>query len=228
VYIQITDHCNMSCAHCCYSCGPKKRAFMNKETFKNALKLAASYGEVISLGGGEPTTHESFWEFFGLALGNRDIEYVWMATNGKIKDIAIALAEIASCSQKFGVALSQDAFHEKIDKSVVNVFHNAGLEIRDVTNNVVASGRAKRTMVWSRYGCCCEDVLIDPKGAIWSCGCKKLSLGNVNSNNFEIFDRYIQGHDDLVYTANECLFTNTEGAAHNKRVVKYIKTGVDR
>lgn len=227
MYLQITDHCNMTCAHCGYSCSPRKRNFMSKETLRRALKIAGEYGDSIVIGGGEPTTHPEFWEFFGMAVGQPGVEYVWMATNGKIANTAIALAGLAYGSERFGVALSQDAFHEPINPDVINAFRNSKLEIRDVTDKAIAAGRAKRTMVWSKIGCICEETTVDMHGEIWSCGCKKLSLGNVNNKRIDRFDRYMHGHDDLVYAVGECLFMNSEGAAHNRRVVRWLKRGGD-
>ena len=227
MYLQITDHCNMACAHCGYSCSPRKKQFMTIETLKAALSLADAYGESVVIGGGEPTTHPLFWEFFGLCMGKRNIEYVWMATNGKIANTAIALAGLAYGSERFGVALSRDAFHEPISLDVIKAFRDKELEIRDVTNVVVAAGRAKRTMVWSRIDCICEETTVDMQGEIWSCGCKKLSLGNVNNKERPRFERYMSGNDDLLYYPGECLFTNKEGAGHNRRIVKWIKTGED-
>ena len=61
MYIQITDHCNMTCAHCCYSCSPRKRNFMSKDVFVKALDLCDL--DDISIGGGEPTLHPLFWDF---------------------------------------------------------------------------------------------------------------------------------------------------------------------
>ena len=36
MYIQIADHCNMKCAHCAFSCGPRKKNFMTTEVFIDA------------------------------------------------------------------------------------------------------------------------------------------------------------------------------------------------
>jgi len=43
MYIQITDHCNMSCGHCGFSCSSRKKNFMPVEIFKKALSFADSY-----------------------------------------------------------------------------------------------------------------------------------------------------------------------------------------
>ena len=223
MYIQITDHCNMACAHCCYSCSPRKKNFMSTSLFKATVNLAGVYGENIVIGGGEPTTHPKFWEIFGLSLSNPNVEYVWMATNGKIGNIAIALAGLSIGSEKFGVALSQDCYHEPINPKTVEFFQRAKLEIRNVSNRIIAAGRAKKTMTWQKVGCACEEITVDPNGNIWSCGCKKLLLGHVLSDKMETLERYMRGHDDLIYSHGECLFADP--LPHNKRIVKWIKTG---
>lgn len=43
----------MSCEHCCMSCGVNyKGEHMSKETYQNALKLIADYGDYAVLSGG--------------------------------------------------------------------------------------------------------------------------------------------------------------------------------
>ncbi len=179
MYIQITDHCNMTCAHCCFNCSPKKRNFMAFDTFKHAVQFAGERGETVVLGGGEPTLHPLFWMLFGAAMAEKGVESVWMATNGSQTDIALALAGIASGSERFGVALSQDAYHAEIDTRVVDRFYDLHLEIRNVTYNVVRQGRAKKTQVWQKEACPCSELFVDTKGHIYSCGCRKLEIGDV-------------------------------------------------
>ena len=88
MYIQITTRCNMTCEHCGMDCGVEGDD-MEVKTFKNAV----DHDECATIGGGEPTIHPKFWEFIGLALGRA--EYVWLATNGKETDTALALAGLA-------------------------------------------------------------------------------------------------------------------------------------
>jgi MoaA/NifB/PqqE/SkfB family radical SAM enzyme len=157
---------------------------MSFETFKAAL---ANDDESVCLGGGEPTLHPEFWKFMGYALGRCD--NIWLATNGKLKEDAIALARMA----KRGIiacALSQDDWHEDISPDVVLAFTQGKKprgcfddstdyrEIRTVTS-ISASGRAAK---WGdKSVCCCEEYFVEPSGTVRQCGCKGSTiLGNVH------------------------------------------------
>lgn len=183
MYLQITEKCNMSCAHCCMDSGPGGK-HMSKRTYVKTLELCS--GDYITLGGGEPTMHPRFWEFIGLALGS-NAEGIWLATNGSQTKIALALAKMAK-SGVLGVALSRDEYHDEIDPEVVKAFEkDKGWErsyekVRDdlreirTVAKIKASGRAKD---WGEDGCCCEDTIIDIHGGIWACGCKTKKFGTV-------------------------------------------------
>lgn len=69
MYIQITTRCNMHCDHCGFDC-THKGSNMSLDTFKNALGYCSEH---VMLGGGEPTLHPKFWEFFGRAMGHGDV-----------------------------------------------------------------------------------------------------------------------------------------------------------
>lgn len=194
MYIQITDHCNMACAHCCYSCGPRKKNFITTKMFEAALEFDNGY---LAIGGGEPTLHPQFWEFVGIGLAVCD--GVWLATNGSQTKITLRLANMARRGV-LGCALSQDFYHSQIDQKVIDAFKGAEnygyrradndlREIRDVSYNVVRQGRAIRTQVWQEEGCGCEGLMVDPLGNIWSCGCKKLLLGHVLTGWNEVGER---------------------------------------
>ena len=50
-------------------------------------------------------------------------------------------------------------------------------------NSIVAVGRAadpaRGIQTNPDFKCCCEDVLCDPNGVLWSCGCKHTKIGTV-------------------------------------------------
>ena len=192
MYIQITTRCNMMCPHCCYSCGPTGKD-MDRGTFLRSLELASTYGEHVSIGGGEPTVHPLFWDFLGLALGHcEEPELLWLATNGYRTEDALQLAVLARRGI-LGVTLSRDSFHSPIDDQVVRAFTKNRSrmpgafnyfpdmrDIRDVSEKVVNTGRAVETGVGNTDGeCVCEDLFVAPDGQIFFCGCQDLSLGTV-------------------------------------------------
>ena len=193
MYIQITTRCNMECNHCCYSCGPKTGSHMGMSTYKKALKLCENYGETPFLGGGEPTVHPKFWEFLGLALateGGMSEGQVALITNGKRTKDALALATLAKRGV-LSVELSVDSFHEEIDEKVVNAFNRPAPKPWGGTDNDLRGTRigADRTVypqgrgvdcATVDKGCVCPDMVIDPEGRIWACGCKTKQFGTVD------------------------------------------------
>ena len=202
MYIQITNRCNMSCAHCCFDCTSKGKD-MTLTTFKKAIALMDDVGEVnIEIGGGEPTLHKKFWEIIGLSLSYMHIESVWLATNGSITDIALALANLAR-KKILSVDLSIDAYHDEISDRVKKAFgypdyrylsrasyvdKYGWVSIRDVTGNEMPKGRALKNKLITRRDkaeCACDALFIDPYGKIWSCGCKAHSFGTVDNYNID-------------------------------------------
>ena len=196
VYIQITTRCNMEGEHCCYDCSADG-VDMSKETFKAACKLAEEMGEIISVGGGEPTIHPEFWEFIGIALQHTsDTDGgIWMATNGKETSTALKLADLARRGV-LSVELSQDYYHEDIDPDVITAFTPTKRGeyvsrysedcrgIRDVTlqgiRDPIPVGRAAEWAT-SVLQCVCDDLFIVPNGIIYACGCQKKNYGTVYS-----------------------------------------------
>lgn len=194
MYIQITTRCNMECAHCCNSCGPKTGGHMSKATFLKALDLCEQYGESPFLGGGEPTVHPQFWEFFGaiMARYTRFDVGIGMVTNGKKTEDALALAALAK-GGILSVELSQDSYHEDIADEVVKAFTKGNKRLgygeRDNDMRGIRSGADQTVYAQGRgvnisgaeEGCCCEEIVIDPEGRIWACGCKKVQYGTVDA-----------------------------------------------
>jgi organic radical activating enzyme len=150
VYLQITTKCNMHCDHCCYSCTMKGK-HMDWATVCDAVAFARETdGEMVSIGGGEPTLHPRFFDVLGMCL--TDFNYVWMATNGSQTAIMYRLASIIDGYDegdgdnpydmdedeysyynwqdthtiyqegKLSVALSQDYWHDPIDNRIVELW----------------------------------------------------------------------------------------------------------
>ncbi len=92
MYLQITTKCNMSCAHCCYSCSMRGK-HGTLDAVVGGIAFARERGEEsISIGGGEPTLHPDFFKILGFCL--TDFDYVWLATNGSQTDTMLRLANI--------------------------------------------------------------------------------------------------------------------------------------
>lgn len=201
MYIQITTACNMTCDHCCFSATARGER-MDRATYMAALQLAIRYGEYITIGGGEPTTHREFFDFLEKAIEFYECGSLeappFLVTNGKVKSKAMRLLRYIEEDRPLHVELSQDMFHDPIDPAVSKAFwmhehrrsryryggtsSDSHAGIRDTSHNIQPWGRAKDTGVWNAQyvqKCVCDDVFVDPKGVVWSCGCKRHKLGMV-------------------------------------------------
>lgn len=188
MYIQITTRCNMHCVHCGMACEAQGED-MPVDIFKAACELAEDRGDMISLGGGEPTLHPDFWTFIGMSLGYAEDSNVWLATNGSQTNIALKLARMAQVGI-IGCALSLDDYHDPIDERVISAFYRGNKmnysypnenrdarEIRNVGEHIIRQGRAKD---WGTSDdCLCNDLFITPDGRIWACSCKTVQFGTV-------------------------------------------------
>lgn len=199
MYIQITTHCNMTCAHCCFSCEPGKGEHMSWDVFKKAVAMACELGEYITIGGGEPTMHPEFWRFLWHAiteasfakLGWRDGGGVYIVTNGSITKTALRLAALARDGM-VGARLSLDEHHDGIDAEVEDAFNAHGSyrrldgDLRYVSlgnpDRIIKAGRAVETGVGVVDECICDDLFVAPSGELYVCGCQDAPvLGNVRN-----------------------------------------------
>ena len=210
MYIQITSKCNMQCSHCCYSCGPKGK-HSSIETIKNAIEFNKSFFDGnLFIGGVEPTLHPQFWEIFGIMLDasikNNDMS-LGMVTNGTVTKTAFVLAQLNS--DIFNCAISLDDLHyPRPEDEVIKAFGN---NIRSTEYHRVSPvGRAKRTYFSGNdFHCVCEDIVVDEKGNLFTCGCKNFKLGNVNNvtqkmiENVEVFNGFRRKLDDFDGCLNE-------------------------
>ncbi len=199
IYIQITDKCNMRCAHCCFAC-TGKGTFMSQEVFDKCLALAEPYNWDITIGGGEPTLHPQILSWaMQAALSSIDTSMdmgspaVLVVTNGKLTEPAIKLAKLAHLGV-ISAEVSQDPWHSDIDYRVVAEFTrynkryghaqyghtNKGYaSTRDVSAGVQNAGRAANNGLGKYNSCCCDSLFITPNGDFYQCGCRKTRLGNI-------------------------------------------------
>jgi len=172
MYLQITNKCNMECAHCMFECSPRKRSFMSMDVFCAAISAAAALNESVMLGGGEPTLHPDFREFVDLAL-HKSERGVSCVTNGKRTNDAFWMLELAEDSPNFYPELSLDRFHADVNIHVRNAYLNARC-VRDSSNwKVILAGRAVTSRAAGVEECRCPDLFVDPQGRFWPCGCMK-------------------------------------------------------
>lgn len=187
MYIQITTRCNMTCEHCCMNC-TSIGDDMPMEVLEKALEMSDGS---ITIGGGEPTIHKNFWEMFETIFASNP-EYIWMATNGSMATRVLALASMSIGSGKFGIALSQDNYHDPIEDEVIDFFKKNKLEIRNVSGHEINGGRCD----FGSDDCSCSDMMVKPNGDIYACGCDDSPLvGNV-------FDGIKEEYQDCVF--GEC------------------------
>lgn len=186
MYLQIVTRCNMTCAHCCMA-ATREGQDMSMHTFYAALKRVQGN---VTIGGGEPTLHRRFWDILMESKSYMEFEYgdgsVWLATNGKKKRIALALASLAK-SGAIACSLSRDSYHDPIDPKVVAAFtvdrdrrgDNDYRDIRNVDGRLINSGRCD---FGSDNSCVCAEMMIKPDGSVYSCGCRDaIYFGNVNA-----------------------------------------------
>lgn len=192
---------------------------MDEVLFIRALDLAVSYDELVTIGGGEPTVHPKFFQLLHRAIAYYEAKALaeppLVITNGKRKKQAMALLDLASGdnARPLYVELSQDAYHEYIDPSVVAAYRRVakwfshksyrystelrstgGVAIRTV-REILPVGRARETEVWTVEGddgshCCCAEIFVKPDGTIWSCGCMHTQIGDLFGNHgLDDYDR---------------------------------------
>jgi len=215
MYFQLTTKCNMTCAHCCFA-ATNRGDDMTRETFLRALEFAEAHGELVTLGGGEPTVHPEFFEFLDKTMERYQRGRIEMpplvVTNGKQVKKARKLLEYVAEERPVHVDLSLDDYHDPIHPEIEAAFkahererrmnsrfggsHREGSAGIRTVENIQPVGRAAEpargipiTVVGAP--CCCEDLLVDPFGNVFSCGCKIHLLGNIYEDEsfLDGFDR---------------------------------------
>ncbi|MHC4300599.1 MAG: radical SAM protein [Planctomycetota bacterium] len=183
MYLQITTRCNMTCEHCCYSCG-KDGEDMSLEVYRKALELCVDHDEAPFIGGGEPTLHPNFDTILmeGIASPRDSWQTLGIITNGSITKRAKMLASLAG-HKVIHAELSQDQYHDPIDAEVVAAFEELGRHYtRDTsmggTRDPILQGRALEFMgvedddlEHDGWRCPCDTWFVKPDGNIYQCGC---------------------------------------------------------
>ena len=207
MYLQITDHCNMFCDHCGFSCGPRKKNFMPLEVAKKALNEFCS--EYITIGGGEPTCHPDFLMILGYASVVCTEAQPHVITNGK-NEYFVRKLSFARREGNFTLEISKDEFHEPLSPGMDKFVKNNKLYRENKHGRISKRGRAIKTGVWTEDYCICEDILIDPHGDIYQCGCKgkKGFMGNIMTlSNKELLEGINMVRDFESEKGSSCIRT---------------------
>jgi hypothetical protein len=182
----------MLCKHCGFAATAKGKD-MSRETFLTACQYAYDNGSTIFIGGGEPTLHPLLFDFLGIALAHCDSEIgVGIVTNGKLEQPARQLARMAR-NGTIHADLSQDRWHEPISKSVIDAFtkperpsyapdNNDRRGIRGANGRIFGAGRGKK-IPGAVDQCFCDDLIVEPDGTLWGCGCKSQQFGTIDAPN---------------------------------------------
>ncbi|VFQ45160.1 DUF5714 domain-containing protein [Desulfoluna butyratoxydans] len=81
-WIHLTDHCNLSCRHCLFSCSPKTRQSLNFEEIEALYRATEPLGtETYYITGGEPLLHPDFQRICRLLLSKENTRLA-ILTNG--------------------------------------------------------------------------------------------------------------------------------------------------
>ncbi len=211
MYIRITTRCNMTCEHCCYSATTAGED-MSLCTFKKILdkwhSVIESGNGYVTLGGGEPTLNQEFWNMVELAW---KYGTPWMVTNGSNKKDALLIAEMAKKGYLHGV-LSIDKWHDPISREVIDAF-TEGLTHYDGYGNAykymvnchdvndkreirtvllpIGGGRGKSNKT-ARQGCPWPGAHFSPDESIFSCGCEDAPvIGTVDKGVQDIQYKYL-------------------------------------
>ena len=207
MYIQITTRCNMTCAHCCFSC-TNKGVDMTFDNFKKAIQIAKEHDQMITIGGGEPTIHPEFermlmhavWELASVSVSNGN-PAVGLVTNGSMTDTAINLARLAE-SGVIWARVSKDPYHDPIDPKVFKAFERPRREYgtpsfrderdhRDIggANGLIQrSGRAKSWGDRSMKDGCCGGLFVHPTGKLYPCDCRVKPIGTLDDQRNVSYD----------------------------------------
>lgn len=82
-WLHITDHCNLQCRHCLFSCSTKTRTALSLETVRQTVVHAYALGaRIFYLTGGEPLMHPDFERICRAILTEYDDTLLVILSNG--------------------------------------------------------------------------------------------------------------------------------------------------
>lgn len=109
--INITQHCTLRCLHCMQNAGPERNEMMSKEVFDQSLCFAHNIGSrVVSISGGEPTSHPMFFDFLEKLLRSDFISVSVLSNGTFLKDHAFTERFAQMVAKRNGFFLQISSF----------------------------------------------------------------------------------------------------------------------
>jgi MoaA/NifB/PqqE/SkfB family radical SAM enzyme len=141
--VQLTEHCNLNCAHCLNNCPVAEPNFLNIEQFEldfaKLSKLTSERIGVISLTGGEPLLNPDIIKIMQIARRNFPNTEIRIITNGilltKMKEdfwVACKNNEIPITISQYPIKLDLDKISQVAEKYAADVFWNTTIEVDNV------------------------------------------------------------------------------------------------
>jgi len=204
MYIEITQRCNMNCAHCAVDAKATGED-MTFETFKQTITACKELEcEAITLGGGEPTLHPQFMEMVEYGVSVLGENCIGIVTNGSNTEIALHLADLTEqgivCA-----SISIDPYHDPIDAVVVDRYENLKKYPDSIfvfkpiktVESVMAGGRGK-AIEGAEDICLGRGIRVRYDGGIYACGCYKELLGTVYEYSVPLLDCSMIDHNKYI------------------------------
>lgn len=188
MYLELTNACNMSCAHCCMNAVKhtgKAARYMTRAVIEKACAIAREYDEDITLGGGEPTLHPDFVFALGLAMLSAGEIGVLVVTNGSNEDLTLRMLDMNG--DRFHCEVSIDSFHDiSLVSQRVRTAATLKRAVRNNDHGIIAKGRGRSLSEEIR--CACDTVHVSVNGDVHACGCRRRKdfIGNILDPGFDL------------------------------------------
>lgn len=101
IYLNITNHCNVSCPFCCMFSSPDKTRFLSFDKLYQIVKDNKDSDIIVQFEGGEPLTHPDFILFLEYVASLNNVKEIVIDTNAFLLDKFIdKIVDISDRKQK--------------------------------------------------------------------------------------------------------------------------------